>query len=149
MVRRGREDVEARWLLAALFVVLVLTLLAAKVARAEPAPGVVAPVAESMPASAPVAWPEDPVGLAAGAPAPFPGVLLPEARVLDYLGSRARLEECSVKLDVRDRELARVLAAVPSPAPALRWSFWPGVAVGLVVGVGVLFGASYLLSLAP
>ena len=130
---------DSPWLIVALFAVVLAVLLAAKLARADEA---------APPASRPALG--DPVGLDAGEAAPFPGVLLPESRVLDYLDSKTRLEECSVRLGVRDRELARLLAAPPAPtSAAIKLSFWPGVAVGLVVGIGVLYGASVLLSLAP
>lgn len=131
--RRPAEQDEARWLVL-LLVVLVLTLVFARAARA------------GTPESGPAA-----VGLAAGEAAPWAGVLIPESRVAEYVGLGAELTECRLKVDVRDRELTRLLSAPLPAAPpaAIRIGFWPGLAVGVVIGVGVLYLASLLLAAGP
>lgn len=126
--RRKREGVLAATVVGVAVLVLVLMLLSLRAARAE------------TPASAPAA----PVGLDVGEVAPFAGLLLPETAAFEYAGVRASLEECRLKVDVRDRELARLLAAPPVAAVSpVKWTFWVGLGVGLVGGV--VAGAAALL----
>jgi hypothetical protein len=95
----GRKpEYDDKWFFV-VFAVIVLTLFLAKFARADEAPA-------TAPSSAPAAVV---VPLPAGVAAPFDGLLVPESIFIEYMRQEIRITELTMKLDLRDRLLAKPL----------------------------------------
>jgi hypothetical protein len=126
--------------LVALFASLCLLAVAPRVARGDAEGGspTVEPVAaaEATPGAVP---------LEVGEQAPFDGVLLPEAMLLNYLRLQADLAEANWRIEVRDRALEQLesdLAQAKTRASKPRPGFWLGVAVGVGATVGLIWATA-------